>query len=640
MNRTNPVARSRSLRPAGLTALRLIATLAMLLGTGVVGARAAGAQSSGDSFEYDEDGLNWSISWDDSIWSEGGGADDADFSLEANNSIVQFLVLPDANEDPAACLEALVPGFEDGAAVTDAADFEDDNGDPVADDTDDYAYEIRSITADVNGADLDADVVHACYALDRSALLWVVALVPADSGELEDVFDLYDSLEIAGDPVELGLADAVGDSSGSGDETPEASPSDEETPEASPSRRSSPSEEASPSRRSSPSEEASPSEDEATPEPGDGGDNGEGADEAAGTYTSPSFGYGLEWNPDDWDVDQEIPNSGGRDRLDLFGAEAPYVIYIEGSDEWSDPDDCVSGLSGEVTDFDPDSAEPVEDANGDPFEVSEDDRALAAYVNSSTDDDTIALFECRADPDSDLIVAFTFLSGDTDDFVDDVYPNFEDVADSLTFEGGAGDATPEASASEDATPEASRRGSDDATPEASDSDDATPEASDNASDGSGVDGNTYVSPTYRYVLSWDEDVWTVEDESSEDGVDALSLSSDLLALNLTGYNSSDGDIATCFDNFVDVLDDRGDGDATILIGDDGDPIGQSDDTNETGQRYISYSVDGDPFGSIVTCISLGDEDILALEFTAVPDDLLSDDANDQINEIFSNLVYF
>lgn len=638
MNRSDHAARSGALARARLAGVRLVATLAMLLGALMVGSPSAGAQGSGNSFDYDENGLQWSISWDDSIWSEGGGASSADFALQANNSSVQFLVLSNINESPAACLEGLVPSFEDGAGVTDAVDFEDDNGDPVAADTDAYAYEIRTVTVPAGGSDLQADTIHACYDLDGSSLLWVVALVPTDSGELGDVFDLYDNIEVAGDPVPLGLTDIV---SGARSGTPEASASrrSSRSPEASPSDEVTP--KASPSRRSSRSPEASPSGSET------------GADQAAGTYTSPNFGYTLAWNPDDWDVDQELPNSGGRDRLDLFGAGSPYIIYIEGSDEWSNPDDCVATLSGEVSDFNPDNADPVLDANDDPFVISGDDRSLAAYLNTSRSGDTIALFECRADPDSDLIVAFSFLSGDTNNFVENVYPDFADVADSLTFEGfGSGNATPVASrrAETDATPEASRSANTDATPEVSPSprpsrsarpspsDDATPEASRRGSTGdTGVIGDGYISPTYGYQLSWDGDVWTVEDESSADDVDALTLSSDLLTLNVTGYNSGDGATDTCFDNVVTVLNDRGDGNAEILNGDDGNPIGASDDTDTSGQRFVAYSVDGTQFGSLVTCVSLDSENVLALEFTAVPDDLLSDDATTQISDIFDTL---
>ena len=565
--------------------------------------------------------FGYSVDWNPDDWTVAEDLEDAagrdllelqtnDANSDGQVSGILFVEGGDEWSTTDDCVAQL--GTEFGQFDPDTADpVEDENGDPFAISEDD-----RSLAAYINTAtDTDTILLTECRAVPDSDVIVAFSYVTAVSDTF--VEDVYPGIQDIADTLSAAGTDAS------------ASPSDEE---------------ASPSRRASQSPEASPS-DESTPVAG-GGD----ADASAGTYTSPTFGYSLEWNPDDWEVVQEIPDSGGRDRLDLTGAGNPYVLYIEGSEEWSDPDDCVSSLSGEVRDFDPDTADPVEDENGDPFTVSDDDRALAAYVDSTDRGDAVYLFECRADPDSDVIVAFTFLSGNTDTFVEDVYPDLADLADSLTFAGGSGGATPEASPSRRSSrsPEASpsdeaspsRRSSPSAGASASDEGDATPEASADPSAELGVNGSTYVSPTYLYFLSWDEDVWTVDDESSEDEVDALTLSSDLLTLNVTGYHGNDNDTATCVDNLVSVIDDRGDGNATVLTGDDGDPVGQSDDTDTTAQRAISYTADGTQFGSLVTCVALSDGNILAIEFTAVPDDLLSDDANTQINDILGNLVYF
>ena len=347
------------------------------------------------------------------------------------------------------------------------------------------------------------------------------------------------------------------------------------------------------------------------------------ADEDAGSYESPTFGYTLEWDAESWSVeaDTEASDDYPRDLLRLSDADGTTALFVEASEEdWSDTDDCVAGLFDEIQ-LDPADGEAVEDENGDPFEVSEDDRSLAAYIfpieiDGGDTQDQVRLVECRADPDSDLIVGFTGYSGIVDAYAEDGYPLVEEIADSLSFVG-------------DATPKASRRGGGA----------ETPEASTRPSSETGIDGNAYLSPTYGYQLEWDEDVWTVEDEASEDDVDSLTLSSDLLVANITGYNSGDGDTATCLENVVDVLNDRGAGDAEILIGDDGDPIGAADDTDMAAQRLISYSVDGDPFGSFVTCVSLDDERVLAVEFTAAPEDLLSEEATGQISDVLDTLAF-
>ncbi len=661
MTRSNSVVQFGRVRHVGLMGARLLAAFAVLFGTMSAGLQSTGAQAGGDTFTYDEGGLEWSVGWDDSIWTE-SDSDSADFGLQAENaSVVQFLVLNDVSVDPAGCLSGVVPNFEEGANATDAAVFEDDNGDPVADDNDDYAYELRTITLDVGGTDLDADVIHACYTLDSSSLLWVVGLVPVDSDELEAAFELFDGIEIAGEPVELGLADVVSGNGGSGDETPEASASDdaesakpsaddEESPAASAADEETP--EASRSRRSSSSARPNASADEATPTEEASGDVAAGADEDAGTYTSPTFGYSLEWDADAWTVESERDVNTyalGRDFIQINDLDTSSILFIEGADDsWSDPDDCVATLLDEIN-VDPADAELFDGDDGDPFEISEDDRSAVAYqivsqASNGDEQDEIVMIDCRRDPNSDLIVGFTNRSGFIDDYFGEGYPAVQEILDSLTFAGGGGsDATPDPSDGDDGpSPRAS--GQDDATPEASrrGNRNGTPEASDDSSGDTGIDGNAYTSPTYGYELTWDEDVWTVEDESSEDDVDALSLSSDILTLNVTGSNNGDGDPETCLDDSLDVLTDRGnggsDGEAEIVSGDDGDLIFPSDDGTSL-EAYAFYSVDGEDLASDIICVSLSEEEILVVEFTTDPQTLADPDANRQIQDILDGLSF-
>ena len=42
---------------------------------------------------------------------------------------------------------------------------------------------------------------------------------------------------------------------------------------------------------------------------------------------------------------------------------------------------------------------------------------------------------------------------------------------------------------------------------------------------SGVDGNTYTSPTFEYTVSWNDQRWEATDAFSENGYDALTLAS-------------------------------------------------------------------------------------------------------------------
>ena len=392
---------------AGLISGRLLVAIALLLGTmslGLHGADARGSQSGG-SFDYDQDGLQWSLSYDDSVWTE-STADTADLSLETDNgSITQFLTLPDVYDDPASCLAGVVPQFNDGAGVTDSVAAEDDNGEPIADESDAYAYEVQTITLDAQGQSVQGDAVHVCFDLGNGGELWAVALVPDVPGTANDVdavYTLLDGVSVAGDSVPVGLSE--GGTSG----TPAAG-----TPAA--------------------SNAATPTAGNGTPAAGNGTPAAGSGD---GDYTSPTYGYTLTFSPDDWSVDGEIAaadNSTGRDRLDLTNADGSSLLYIEGSEEWTDPDDCVSTLLDEIG-VDPSAADPVEDPDtGDPYEVSEDGHSAVAYTGSANGEGATALVDCRQDPNSDLIVGVTNLTTEFNDYFGQEYPAVEDVLNSLEF---------------------------------------------------------------------------------------------------------------------------------------------------------------------------------------------------------------
>lgn len=69
----------------------------------------------------------------------------------------------------------------------------------------------------------------------------------------------------------------------------------------------------------------------------------------------------------------------------------------------------------------------------------------------------------------------------------------------------------------------------------------------------GVDGTTYTSPTYGYVLTWTDD-WSV-DAVDTDGInDSLSLSNDIASLQFSGTaGQADPDAASCLAETVEVV---------------------------------------------------------------------------------------
>lgn len=387
----------------GLTSARLIVAVTMLFGTMAVGLPGAGAQS-GSGFEYDEGGLTWSVDYDDSVWTD-GSADTADLSLTSDNgSISQFLTLPDVNEDPAGCLTAVVPRFEEGAGFTSSTPYKIDSGDPIAGATDAYAYEIDTVESDT----LSGLAVHVCFALDDASVVWGVTLVPDGVDDLDAVYALYDSVSIDGESTPIGLPDGDAGESTGNDATPVAS------------------------------DEGTPASSDGTPAAGNGTPtaSGAGADEDAGTYESQTYGYTLSWDADNWTVeaDNETNRDYPRDYLQLFNVDQTSVIYIEGTDgEWADTDACVRSLLDEVNVNTRSNAAVDDPETGDPYKVSENDRSAAAYTTSQDGTDITVLADCRQDPGSDLIVGFTSISNEVDDYFGVEYPAVEDILNSLEF---------------------------------------------------------------------------------------------------------------------------------------------------------------------------------------------------------------
>ena len=398
----------RDVSRAGLISGRLLVAVAMLFGTMSLGLQGASAQSD-QPFEYDQDGVNWSVGYDEGVWTE-TTATAGDFSLQSENgSVAQFVTLADLDEDPAGCLEGVVPAFNDGAGFTDATPLEGDSGDPIAGETDAYAYAAQTVESDT----ISGQAVHACFALDGSSVLWVATLIPDGADDLDAAYELYDGISIDGEATPIGLPDGNASGSTGGNSTPvagdaTAAASDDSTPIAG----------------------GTPATESGTPVAG-----GAGADEDAGTYESQSFGYRIAWDADNWTVesDDEASAAYPRDLLQLFNVDLTSLLYIEGSEEWSDPDDCVSTLLEEIG-IDPAANTPADDPeSGDPYEISEDDRAAVAYTSTQQDSEVTVLIDCRQDPDSNVIVGVTSISNEVDDYFGIEYPAVEEILDSLEF---------------------------------------------------------------------------------------------------------------------------------------------------------------------------------------------------------------
>ena len=129
------------------------------------------------------------------------------------------------------------------------------------------------------------------------------------------------------------------------------------------------------------SEDEDAQDDDGTDDEGTDEDEGTQDDESADTgidgasYTSPTYGYSVEWDDDDWTVDPDAElvdeGSDGLDRLYLTHSEGDDLfsgLYVESKVAYDgDLDDCLDGEADILRNDDAlIDLEPYEDDDGDP----------------------------------------------------------------------------------------------------------------------------------------------------------------------------------------------------------------------------------------------------------------------------------
>ncbi len=390
---------SRSTSRAGSNRpLRGLVAALLIVGSLATAAITAAAQAD-ETYRGTADGLEWSVSWDGGIWEETDTGDAADLVLTGGDSTVTFLADTLYGGNATDCVDGELanvlapPDVEDSEPI-DATDLdlgEQDGNSRV------YAgYSVTSLDEDGDEQEFATTVLCQTVTPDESVLI-AYHVVPL-TGLADDAATVSDL-----------LANIV------------IGPSDEPDP---------------------------------TEEPSDG-DEPTGADGDAGTYASPTYGYGLSWEASDWEVEtDETVRTLGRDRLTLVSSDSATRVFYEGSEEWDgDLDDCVGGLVDELVN-DVESNDPIELASGDiitgieeiddpltgdPFQTN-DQMASAGYTynlefEDGSDQDQFIIVDCIVlDEGSGLLLGVSQV-GLADDLGNDVRGRVVDVTGSLIYDG-------------------------------------------------------------------------------------------------------------------------------------------------------------------------------------------------------------
>ncbi|CAA9557674.1 MAG: RecD-like DNA helicase YrrC [uncultured Thermomicrobiales bacterium] len=596
---------------AALVALMVLGLLGSLPGL-------TRAQSTETSYLNEEYG--WSLEWDGEVWAPfTPRSASVDLALrddgDGGDSRLYFLST-DAWGTPADCIEGRRAEIEDEAGVDDVAQVEESGDDETS------ATAIFTLTyTDPDQADAEPlDRVNAvtCFALvPGEAVLSVTHITAGDAyadeaGAVEDLLSdlvIPEAEETAtpdGDATEAPddtTGSPTADDSGQATETPDDDATG--TAEADIDGAESDATAAAEETQTAEAEESNP---ETPDDTGDAPDPEEGVE--GNTYTSPTYGFSLEWDPEVWDLDLQRARFAGRDTLVLNAIDFVGYLYVEAYDAYDgDPADCLEGSSEEITADDAaEDVEPFEDEDGEPVAGEEDGVAFAAYTLTSGGTDAAAYFDCQTLVEGEAVLAFSLLVA-----IEDAEAGFEAVADlregldlSTVGEAGTGDdaiGTPEDGVPEETDGDATETAEADATetPE----DEETTEGGDLA----GVDGNAYESPTFGYTLEWDEEIWMVESATSDDEADTLVLTGENSLVTITAYAGFDGDAAACVEAAQEEIAGRdGVSEVTILEDDDGVPIAEGDE--EYSYAYYGYTLDdggdSEDYYEYVECSSLGD----------------------------------
>jgi hypothetical protein len=373
------------------------------------------------------------------------------------------------------------------------------------------------------------------------------------------------------------------------------------------------------------------------------------------TYVSPQFGYtvtwGGEWQARERDV---ISNQGGYDTLTLRGDQG--TLWIQGQGDTETAAAAVqrrAGIEG--------SADEIvsEELGGDvprvEMLVGRNQVLIEGYTLEDTDAVVVIVLSAR---ERDFVDALAAVHADVL-FNDGPILTGEDIEETPEADAPAdltGESTeePEATAEPTEEPEATEDAVDEATATVdededtdepardttpADEDDADADATDaeipagenDESDPaeSAVQGGTFESTLYDYTVTFDEDVWAVEDEILNESSDGLVLGGELGSLTIWSWDAYGADAEACLQGESDYY---GTEDPTVEdweAAEDakGDPIEGSGDGYAWGVFTLVYINEGGEETELVDyieCREIPGDDAVVIIFASAPPDLYND----------------
>lgn len=258
---------------------------------------------------------------------------------------------------------------------------------------------------------------------------------------------------------------------------------------------------------------------------------GRASAQSADSYESETFGFSIEWDEDVWtgtvDMVEENAEAIKFESVSSFGTiQAAYM-------DVQDAEACLADIADSFADDDGDEIEnfgvaPVRMERPESLPGAEAELYVYTFVDGGAELDQAMYLSCLPILDGQATLEVVLMT--TPDSYDDVWTEWDDLVGGITVDEPSDDRT-------------SSRDREDDDP-----------GDERAESSVELTNDSYVDEDYRLSLNWDEDTWTAEEFTSDEGSLGVILLSDVsniyIIVNAQTFDTTDD----CLDNVNDTFE--------------------------------------------------------------------------------------
>lgn len=357
------------------------------------------------------------------------------------------------------------------------------------------------------------------------------------------------------------------------------------------------------------------------------------AQEGETSFTNESLGYTVEWTSD-WIIDVVSPD---KQVVSISRGDAMY-LWIEGFDgSRVSPNEAVAAQVDDTI---------IEDHSDEEFPwLMREGQVVPLRTHAFTIDDGATTIRVSIEtPEVFMELSYEYVMSEvtingvpalTEDFLgsspvidltttSDETPEATEESGSTgirTTRGTTSDETPEATEESGSTGIRTTRGNTDETPEATD--EPTEVATEEVVSSSDLE--TFTGPVYGYSISYDPEIWTLDAEIEDEGVDGIRLVSESSTYTIWAWDAYGSDPAACLDGESDYYGTQMEtiSDFEPITGSDGEPLRYESENLAWGVFSLNYtneSGDTYPLIDYISCEPIpGQDAVLIILLSSDPD---------------------